>query len=391
MRSEVGRRWEEVGSAVVVVVLLLWTNGVGEVKSHWVPALFVFGDSLVDVGNNNFLNCIARANYFPYGIDFDRGATGRWSNGKSFIDFIGEMLGVPSPPPFADPATVGARILNGVNYASATSGILDESGRHYGYRYSLNQQILNFERTLSQYRMTMMNNTNEYRTMMNNTNEYRTMMNATTLNQFLAKSIAIVASGSNDYINNYLLPPLYRTSYTYNAQEFGNLLVNSYVRQILALHSLGLRKFFLSGIGPLGCIPSQRAGRLAVPGRCADVVNQMVGFFNEGLRSMVDQLNKDHPHSMFVYGNAYGVFGDILNNPSAYSFTVIDRACCGLGTYRGQISCLPFQVPCVLRNQYVYWDAFNPTQSAIYVYSWRAVHGPQNDAYPINVQQLAQM
>jgi len=41
------------------------------------------------------------------------------------------MFGVPSPPPYADPSTTGARILNGVNYASAAAGILDESGRNY--------------------------------------------------------------------------------------------------------------------------------------------------------------------------------------------------------------------------------------------------------------------
>lgn len=54
------------------------------------PAMFVFGDSLVDNGNNNRLNSLARSNYFPYGIDFDGGQpTGRFSNGKTIVDFIG--------------------------------------------------------------------------------------------------------------------------------------------------------------------------------------------------------------------------------------------------------------------------------------------------------------
>lgn len=81
-----------------------------------------------------------------------------------------------------------------------------------GDRYSLSQQVLNFEDTL---------------------NELRTMMNGTTLSQFLAKSIAVLVFGSNDYINNYLMPSLYNSSYIYSPQQFGNLLVNSYVRQIL--------------------------------------------------------------------------------------------------------------------------------------------------------------
>lgn len=53
------------------------------------------------------------------------------------------MLGVPSPPPFLDPSSVGSKILNGVNYASASSGILDDSGRHY-VLYILVSIILNF-------------------------------------------------------------------------------------------------------------------------------------------------------------------------------------------------------------------------------------------------------
>lgn len=54
-----------------------------------VPCYFIFGDSLVDNGNNNQLTSLARANYLPYGIDFPRGPTGRFSNGKTTVDVIG--------------------------------------------------------------------------------------------------------------------------------------------------------------------------------------------------------------------------------------------------------------------------------------------------------------
>lgn len=55
-------------------------------------ALFVFGDSLVDNGNNNFLNSIAKSNYYPYGVDSKTGATGRFSNGNTFIDYLGTYV-----------------------------------------------------------------------------------------------------------------------------------------------------------------------------------------------------------------------------------------------------------------------------------------------------------
>lgn len=52
-------------------------------------AFFVFGDSLVDNGNNNYLATTARADSYPYGIDFPtHRPTGRFSNGLNIPDYI---------------------------------------------------------------------------------------------------------------------------------------------------------------------------------------------------------------------------------------------------------------------------------------------------------------
>lgn len=58
-------------------------------REELVPAMFIFGDSLIDSGNNNDLTSLAKANYYPYGIDFEGGATGRFSNGYTIVDEIG--------------------------------------------------------------------------------------------------------------------------------------------------------------------------------------------------------------------------------------------------------------------------------------------------------------
>ncbi|GAB2232392.1 hypothetical protein Droror1_Dr00011424 [Drosera rotundifolia] len=58
-------------------------------RKELVPALFIFGDSLIDNGNNNDLPSFAKANYYPYGIDFNGGPTGRFSNGYTMVDEIG--------------------------------------------------------------------------------------------------------------------------------------------------------------------------------------------------------------------------------------------------------------------------------------------------------------
>lgn len=55
-----------------------------------IPALFAFGDSVFDTGNNNGIRTIVKANFPPYGRDFPGGKpTGRFSNGKIATDIIG--------------------------------------------------------------------------------------------------------------------------------------------------------------------------------------------------------------------------------------------------------------------------------------------------------------
>ncbi|CAN6571865.1 unnamed protein product [Malus baccata var. baccata] len=55
------------------------------------PALYVFEDSLFDGGNNNVLPTICKADYLPYGVNFVKGATGRFTNGRTVADFISRV------------------------------------------------------------------------------------------------------------------------------------------------------------------------------------------------------------------------------------------------------------------------------------------------------------
>lgn len=62
-----------------------------------VPALFIFGDSLVDVGNNNYLSTLVKANLPPYGRDFvNHHPSGRFSNEKLTIDYACILLSLIS-------------------------------------------------------------------------------------------------------------------------------------------------------------------------------------------------------------------------------------------------------------------------------------------------------
>lgn len=58
------------------------------------PALFVFGDSFFDPGNNNYIKTttLDQANFWPYGETYFKYPTGRFSDGRLISDFIGIYL-----------------------------------------------------------------------------------------------------------------------------------------------------------------------------------------------------------------------------------------------------------------------------------------------------------
>ncbi|GAB4835045.1 hypothetical protein Ancab_033313 [Ancistrocladus abbreviatus] len=96
----------------------------------------MFGDSLVDAGNNDYLFTLSKANSPPYGIHFKPSGgqpTRRFTNGRTVSDIIGEALGGSNfCPPFLAPNSLPNAFQSGINYASGSSGILSETGSLFG-------------------------------------------------------------------------------------------------------------------------------------------------------------------------------------------------------------------------------------------------------------------
>ncbi|CAB4276323.1 unnamed protein product [Prunus armeniaca] len=144
---EMGVRWFKMILGVLVVSILLSQYSCVYGEAPQVPCFFIFGDSLVDSGNNNYLPTLAKVNYLPYGVDFPIGATGRFCNGRTSVDILAELLGFKKPiPPFA--TTWGLVILRGLNYASGAAGIRAESGTEMGVNVNLDQQLRNHHVTV---------------------------------------------------------------------------------------------------------------------------------------------------------------------------------------------------------------------------------------------------
>ncbi|CAI0475304.1 unnamed protein product [Linum tenue] len=100
----------------VVLAMALHHHICSVAIAQQVPCFFIFGDSLMDNGNNHQLKTVARADYPPYGIDFPGGPSGRFCNGRTPADVLAELLGFDHyMPPFT--VASGLEVLKGVMYS----------------------------------------------------------------------------------------------------------------------------------------------------------------------------------------------------------------------------------------------------------------------------------
>ncbi|KAL3522588.1 hypothetical protein ACH5RR_015422 [Cinchona calisaya] len=358
-----------VGFVVVVVPLLNLDYGV--LAQPQVPCYFIFGDSLVDNGNNNNLNSLAKANYLPYGIDFPGGPTGRFSNGRTTVDVITEQLGFDRYiPPYS--RVRGRDILRGVNYASAAAGIREETGQQLGARIPFSGQVNNYINTVRQI--------------------VNILGDENTAADYLSKCIYSVGLGSNDYLNNYFMPLFYSTGRQYTPEQYADVLIQQYAQQVQILYNYGARKLALIGVGQIGCSPNALAQNSPDGRTCVARINNANQLFNDRLKALVDNFNNQFTDARFIYINAYGIFQDLISSPSSFGLTVTNVGCCGVGRNNGQITCLPLQTPCANRNQHLFWDAFHPAESANIVIGRRSYSAQKStDAYPIDIRRLAQL
>ncbi|MBA0718809.1 hypothetical protein Golax_006537 [Gossypium laxum] len=336
---------------------------------------FVFGDSLVDAGNNDYIFTLSKADSPPYGIDFTPSGgqpTGRFTNGRTIADIVGQYLGAKSfPPPYLAPNTEAQAILRGINYASGASGIMDKTGFFFIGRIPLGEQVSNFE----QNRIYMVNAMGENYT-----------------RKFLRKAIFSLTIGSNDVLN-YIQPsiPFLRHDKV-SPSTFLDFMISNLTLQLERLHEMGARKFIVVGVGPLGCIPFVRALKLLGSGQCSSAVNTLIQAYNHRLKELLSRLNQEMgPETIFVFANSYDVFMDIIANYHQYGLENANDPCCG--GYFPPFVCFKSgdantSALCDDRSKYVFWDAYHPTEAANLIIAKQLVDGDENVSFPINIRKL---
>ncbi|CAN0878106.1 GDSL esterase/lipase APG [Linum grandiflorum] len=310
-----------------------------------VPALMLFGDSAVDVGNNDYLPTLFKANYPPYGRDFvTHKPTGRFCNGKLATDITGETLGFKTyPPAYLSPDATGNNLLTGANFASAASGF-DEKAASLNHAITLPQQLELFK---------------EYKGKL-----AKAAGGADKAAAIVKDSLYILSAGSSDFLQNYYVNPLLNKVYT--ADQYGSMLIPSFNSFVKGLYNMGARRLGVTSLAPLGCLPAARTIFGYHEQGCVSRINTDAQQFNKKVTSAAAALQKQLPGMKIVVFDIFKPLYDLVKKPSDFGFAEARRGCCGTGTVETTILlCNPKSIgTCPNATQYVFWDSFHPSEAA---------------------------
>uniref|UniRef100_A0A5B7B2B9 GDSL esterase/lipase EXL3-like n=1 Tax=Davidia involucrata TaxID=16924 RepID=A0A5B7B2B9_DAVIN len=326
---------------VFLSVLLCIAQAVIELPPNieTIPAVIMFGDSIVDTGNNNYIATIAKVNYPPYGKDFMGGKpTGRFSNGKVPSDLIVEELEIKELlPPYLDPTLETKELTTGVNFASGAAGY-DPLTSQIPSVISLSDQLELFK----EYIVKLKGAVGEERT-----------------STILTNSLYTVFAGSNDLTNTYFSTPIRRLQY--DVPSYTDFMVSKASAFVQELYKLGARRIGVASVPPIGCLPSQRTLAGGPQRKCVEKYNEAAQLFNTKLSAELYSLNSNLPQAKMVNLDIFTPLLDLIRNPEKYGFKISDRGCCGTGTIEVQFLC---RVPCTNVLDHVFWDSFHPTEKA---------------------------
>ncbi|XP_073157884.1 GDSL esterase/lipase At5g03820-like [Henckelia pumila] len=308
-----------------------------------VPAFCIFGDSVVDAGNNNNLPTLIKANFLPYGRDFVmQEPTGRFCNGKLAADFTAEFLGFGSyPPAYLSEVAKGRNILSGVNFASAASGYYDNTAQLY-QTMTLSQQLENYK----EWQRNMVN-----------------LVGTDKANDTFSRGIHLLSAGTSDFIQNYYINPILNIVYT--TEQFSNKLMNYYSSFIQNLYHLGARRIGVTSLPPTGCLPAAITLFGLGSNQCVARLNQDAVSFNNKLNATSQNLKARLPGLKLVVFDIYSPLMDMIEKPTDSGFFDARKACCGTGTIETSFLCNERSIgTCSNATQYLFWDGFHPSEAA---------------------------
>ncbi|KDP34349.1 hypothetical protein JCGZ_11232 [Jatropha curcas] len=308
-----------------------------------VPAMFIFGDSVIDAGNNNHLYTIVKANFPPYGRDFiNHKPTGRFCNGKLASDFTAENIGFTSyPPAYLSKEAHGTNLLIGANFASAASGFYDTTAKLY-HAIPLSKQLEYYK----DYQKKIVG-----------------IAGKSNASSIISGSVYLVSAGASDFVQNYYINPFLYKEYT--PDQFSDILMHSYANFIQDLYKLGARKIGVTSLPPLGCLPAAITIFGSDSNECVAKLNKDAKSFNNKLNSTSQSLLKKLSGLNLIVLDIYQPLYELVTKPADNGFAEARKACCGTGLLETSILCNSKSAgTCANASEYVFWDGFHPSEAA---------------------------
>lgn len=313
-------------------------------------AIFVFGDSTVDPGNNNYIPTIVKGNFTPYGIDFvDRTPTGRFTDGRLITDFAASYAGIKDyVPPYLDPKLSLEELLTGVSFASAASGFDPLTPKLLGDVISMPKQLEYFREYKSRVEVQIGKETTEL---------------------LLKNAVYIISAGSNDFMFNYFGASKIRRN-SYSISGYYQFLVQQIQHFTQELMDLGARKIVMLGVLPIGCIPivvtfNANLIHKFLKRQCIARLSDVAQGFDQIVEQKVKEMER--VDSKIYYFSVYETLMDILQYPKNFGFDKVDRGCCGTGLLEVTYLCNPRSTLCPNVSDYVFFDSVHPTERTYYL------------------------
>ncbi|KAL2336361.1 hypothetical protein Fmac_010807 [Flemingia macrophylla] len=336
-------------------------------------ALFIFGDSYFESGNNNYINTTTffQANFPPYGETFFKYANGRFSDGRVISDFIAEYAKLPPIPPFLHPEHRDDEYIYGVNFASAGAGALAETNP--GFVIGLKTQSLYFAQVIKQWRL---------------------KLGEEKANKLLSTAVYIFSIGGNDYaapfytkFSNGLFP--------YSKQKFVDFVIGNITTAIKEIYIEGGRKFGFLNVLPPDCTPFLRrfVNGTTIEECLEKEASKLARLHNNALLKVLQDFEKQLEGFKYSILNLYDALLQLMKYPSKYGFEEGNVACCGGGSYRGDFSYggkrgIEEYELCNNVRKHVYFDSSHLTESAAEHFAQLMWNGSNDVIDSYNLEQL---
>ncbi|RCV21662.1 hypothetical protein SEVIR_4G122200v4 [Setaria viridis] len=318
-------------------------HGASSAGDQKISSIFIFGDSIVDPGNNNNRFTEAKANFPPYGQDFPGGvATGRFSNGLVPGDLLASKLGIKELlPPFLSDDLDLQDLLTGVAFACGGSGY-DPLTSKLATTLSSTDQLELFR---------------EYK------EKLRGLVGEEEMARVISEGVFLTVMGANDILNNYFALPLRR--HEYDLPSYVEFLVSSAINFTKTLNNMGAKRIGFVGVPPLGCCPSQITLGGSPSRQCEPLRNQASRLFNSRISQEIEILNAERSvsGSKIAYFDIYYNLLDLIQNPALYGFKDVSEGCCGSTVLNAAIF-IAYHSACPNVIDYIFWDGFHPTEKA---------------------------